>query len=167
MCKRKEPGNFPPPAPPLVVPDIDLSKNLLLTQILAFEDRLYWMVRFNLIFYVLLIVIGLFLFSIGIFGIVSNSTPELKMLLGLISSIIGMLLLTTILRLDKVRTVWIIIKQISRSKAILTGYAFQLESIKANSSILKREDLENLLAQIEQMMKNTVDQLDNPFEIDE
>lgn len=150
-----------PPEPDL---PFDEVSSLLLSQIRYIDSKLNSYILINFILQLLIISLSIGLIVIGIILAFQYGPGRLKMIFSISTIFIGLISLVYILRINLSNKLILMIKRISQIKVILIGFLKQITYLDQVGFGKNGEEVSQLLSFSKEIVQQTVDDLENPFE---
>ena len=151
----------PSPEPELAFNEIS---ELLLSQIHFLDDKIKSYIWVN--FWLLLLISGFstVLIIIGIILAFQYGPTNLKIIFSIGAILFGFMSLISITQINPINKMILMIKRISQIKVILVGFMKQITYIEQAGGIKDNEEISQLLSFSKEIVQQTVDDLENPFE---
>lgn len=143
---------------------LDEISDLLLSQIHFLDDKIksYYFINFGLLLLIAVFSTGLII--IGIILAFQHGPAEWKFIFSIAAIFFGFGFLISIIRINPISKMILVIKRISQIKVILVGFMKQITYIEQTGNIKDSEEVSQLLTFSKEIVQQTVDDLDNPFD---
>ena len=142
----------------------DEISELLLSQIHFLDDKIksYYLVNFVLLMVITIFSLGLIF--IGVILAFQYGSADSKVIFSITSILFGFVFLISVTRLNPIERIILMIKRISQIKVILVGYMKQITYMEQAVTLKDSEEVSQLLSFLKEIVQQTVDDLENPFD---